>query len=83
MPSSVNQRSSWRLCQAAVVRSVCHAHLKSKAMDLCLTARLMDANEAERAGLVSRGAGLDKLMEETMAAAAAICIDVLAGGDDD
>lgn len=42
---------------------------KSKAMDLCLTARLMDANEAERAGLVSRVVPLDKLMEETLAAA--------------
>lgn len=42
---------------------------KSKAMDLCLTARLMDANEAERAGLVSRVVALDKLMEETLAAA--------------
>ena len=39
---------------------------KSKAMDLCLTARLMDANEAERAGLVSRVVPLDKLMEETL-----------------
>ena len=27
---------------------------KAKAMDLCLTARMMDAQEAERAGLVSR-----------------------------
>lgn len=45
---------------------------KSKAMDLCLTARLMDANEAERAGLVSRVVPLDKLMEETLAAAATI-----------
>ncbi len=45
---------------------------KSKAMDLCLTARLMDANEAERAGLVSRVVPLDKLMEETMAAATTI-----------
>ncbi|MBC3883449.1 enoyl-CoA hydratase [Undibacterium sp. LX40W] len=42
---------------------------KSKAMDLCLTARLMDANEAERAGLVSRVVPLEKLMEETLAAA--------------
>ncbi len=42
---------------------------KSKAMDLCLTARLMDANEAERAGLVSRVVPLDKLIEETLAAA--------------
>jgi enoyl-CoA hydratase len=45
---------------------------KSKAMDLCLTARMMDASEAERAGLVSRVVALDKLMEETLAAAATI-----------
>lgn len=45
---------------------------KSKAMDLCLTARLMDANEAERAGLVSRVVPLEKLMEETLAAATTI-----------
>lgn len=42
---------------------------KSKAMDMCLTARMMDAVEAERAGLVSRIVSLDKLMEETLAAA--------------
>ena len=42
---------------------------KSKAMDMVLTARMMDATEAERAGLVSRIVPLDKLMEETLAAA--------------
>jgi enoyl-CoA hydratase len=42
---------------------------KAKAMDLCLTARTMDAAEAERAGLVSRVVPNDKLMEEAMAAA--------------
>jgi enoyl-CoA hydratase len=42
---------------------------KAKAMDLCLTARMMDAQEAERSGLVSRVVPLDKLMEETMAVA--------------
>ncbi len=41
---------------------------KAKAMDLCLTARMMDAAEAERAGLVSRVVPLDKLMEEALAA---------------
>jgi enoyl-CoA hydratase len=46
---------------------------KAKAMDLALTARLMDATEAERAGLVSRVVPLDKLMEETLAAAIVIC----------
>ena len=42
---------------------------KAKAMDLCLTARMMDAQEAERAGLVSRVVPLEKLMEEAMAVA--------------
>jgi enoyl-CoA hydratase len=42
---------------------------KAKAMDLCLTARQMDAQEAERAGLVSRVVPLDKLMEEALAVA--------------
>ena len=45
---------------------------KAKAMDMCLTARMMDAAEAERAGLVSRVVAADKLMEETLAAAATI-----------
>ena len=42
---------------------------KAKAMDLALTGRMMDATEAERAGLVSRVVPLDKLMEETLGAA--------------
>ena len=42
---------------------------KSKAMDLCLTGRMMDAAEAERSGLVSRVVPADKLMEEALAAA--------------
>ena len=42
---------------------------KAKAMDLCLTARMMDAAEAERAGLVSRVVPNDKLMAEAMAVA--------------
>ncbi len=42
---------------------------KSKAMDLCLTGRMMNAEEAERAGLASRVVSLDKLMEETLGAA--------------
>ena len=45
---------------------------KSKAMDMCLTARMMDAQEAERAGLVSRVVPLDKLMEEALGAALVI-----------
>ncbi|MWL88537.1 MULTISPECIES: enoyl-CoA hydratase [unclassified Cupriavidus] len=47
---------------------------KAKAMDLCLTARMMDAAEAERAGLVSRVVPADKLLEDTLAAA-----DTIAG----
>jgi len=46
---------------------------KSKAMDMVLTARMMDAQEAERAGLVSRVVPLDKLMDECLAAALTIC----------
>ena len=42
---------------------------KSKAMDMALTARMMDAAEAERAGLVSRVVPLDKLMDEALGAA--------------
>src|SRR6185312_7699870 len=42
---------------------------KSKAMDLCLTGRMMDAAEAERSGLVSRVVPADKLMEEALSAA--------------
>jgi enoyl-CoA hydratase len=36
---------------------------KAKAMDLCLTGRTMDAEEAERAGLVSRIVPADQLLE--------------------
>jgi enoyl-CoA hydratase len=46
---------------------------KSKAMDMALTARMMDATEAERSGLVSRVVPLDRLMEEALAAALIIC----------
>jgi enoyl-CoA hydratase len=42
---------------------------KAKAMDLCLTARMMDAQEAERAGLVSRIVPLEKLLDEALAVA--------------
>ena len=45
---------------------------KAKAMDMCLTARFIDAGEAERAGLVARVIAADKLLEETMAAATTI-----------
>ncbi|TAL68501.1 MAG: enoyl-CoA hydratase [Burkholderiaceae bacterium] len=46
---------------------------KAKAMDMALTARMMDAVEAERAGLVSRVVTLDKLMDEALGAALTIC----------
>ena len=47
---------------------------KAKAMDLCLTARMMDAAEAERAGLVSRIVAADKLLDEAVSVA-----DTIAG----
>jgi enoyl-CoA hydratase len=46
---------------------------KAKAMDMALTGRMMDANEAERAGLVSRVVPYDKLMDEVLGAALMIC----------
>src|SRR3954463_10561059 len=46
---------------------------KAKAMDLVLTARMMDAAEAERAGLVSRVVPLAELLAVTLQAAATIC----------
>ena len=45
---------------------------KSKAMDLCLTGRMMDAAEAERSGLVARVYPVAQLMSETMAIAQTI-----------
>ncbi|MBA4252561.1 MAG: enoyl-CoA hydratase [Comamonadaceae bacterium] len=45
---------------------------KSKAMELVLTGRMMDAAEAERAGLASRVVPLDKLQDEALAAALTI-----------
>ena len=45
---------------------------KSKAMDMALTGRMMDATEAERAGLVSRVVPYDKLADEALGAALVI-----------
>jgi enoyl-CoA hydratase len=45
---------------------------KAKAMDLCLTGRMMDAAEAERSGLVARVVPLANLMDEAMKTAETI-----------
>jgi enoyl-CoA hydratase len=45
---------------------------KAKAMDWCLTGRMIDAAEAERAGLVARVVPADRLEEEALAVAARI-----------
>lgn len=45
---------------------------KAKAMDLCLTGRMMDATEAERSGLVSRVVPAATLMDEALAVAAQV-----------
>ncbi|PZO71791.1 MAG: enoyl-CoA hydratase [Pelagerythrobacter marensis] len=45
---------------------------KAKAMEMCLTGRMMDAEEAERSGLVARVVPHDSLLEETLKTAAAI-----------
>lgn len=45
---------------------------KAKAMDLVLTARMMDADEAERAGLVSRVVPVERLLDEALEAATII-----------
>jgi len=46
---------------------------KAKAMDMVLTGRMMDAAEAERAGLVSRVVPADRLLAEALAAGELIC----------
>src|SRR5262249_18016091 len=45
---------------------------KSKAMDMCLTGRMIDAQEAERCGLVSRVVPAARLLDEAFTAAAEI-----------
>ena len=45
---------------------------KAKAMDWCLTGRMIDAAEAERAGLVARVVPADKLFDEALAVASKI-----------
>lgn len=45
---------------------------KAKAMDLCLTGRMIDAAEAERSGLVARVVPAEQLLDEAMTAAATI-----------
>ncbi|MDB5797382.1 MAG: paaF [Paucimonas sp.] len=45
---------------------------KAKAMDMCLTGRMMDAAEAERAGLVSRVVPLERMLDEALEAAVVI-----------
>ncbi|TMS59115.1 enoyl-CoA hydratase [Imbroritus primus] len=45
---------------------------KAKAMELCLTGRMMDADEAERAGLVSRIVPLAELRDEALRTAATV-----------
>ena len=49
-----------------------HAIGKAKAMDMCLSARTMGAQEADRYGLISRVVANEQLMPETMALATRI-----------
>src|SRR3546814_16090007 len=45
---------------------------KAKAMEMCLTGRMMDGAEAERSGLVARVVPHDILLDEALKTAAAI-----------
>lgn len=45
---------------------------KAKAMDMCLTGRMMDADEAERSGLVSRVVPADELLDEAVKSASKV-----------
>jgi enoyl-CoA hydratase len=50
---------------------------KAKAMDMCLTGRIMDAAEAERSGLVSRVVPAERLLDEAIEAATVIAANSL------
>ncbi|MGD8710304.1 MAG: enoyl-CoA hydratase [Ectothiorhodospiraceae bacterium] len=50
---------------------------KAKAMEMCLTGRMMDAEEAERSGLVTRVVPAAELMDETLKTANAIAAQSL------
>ena len=56
---------------------------KAKAMDWCLTGRMIDAAEAERAGLVARVVPAAKLEEEALAVAREDRGLLAAGRDED
>jgi len=49
-----------------------HAVGKAKAMEMCLTGRMMDAAEAERSGLVAKVVPADQLLDEALKTAEAI-----------
>src|ERR671932_1708470 len=49
-----------------------HAVGKAKAMEMCLTGRMMDAADAERSGLVARVVPADQLLDEALKTAEAI-----------
>jgi enoyl-CoA hydratase len=69
---SASRRSTWACCQVRRHQQLTRAVGKSKAMDMILTARMMDAAEAERANLVSRVFPADQLLPEALKVAARI-----------
>ena len=66
--------SSWDMVRviAARTRIMTKAVGKSKAMEMCLTGRMMDAEEAERSNLVARVVPHDTLLDEALKTAAQI-----------